>query len=56
MTIATAFDGEHGGSITAFIPDEFHESFSTYYATPNREFTGLLHLHEGEHVLVYRRK
>ncbi len=56
VVLQTAFEGEDGGQITAFIPDEFYESFINYYREPNREFTGLLYSREGEIVMVYVRK
>ncbi|MDQ8194910.1 helix-hairpin-helix domain-containing protein [Coraliomargarita sp. SDUM461004] len=52
----TAYNGEDGGAITAYIPDEFYDSFINYYREPNREFTGLLHTRAGEVVMVYVRK
>lgn len=56
VVLQTAYEGEDGGQITAFIPDEFYESFLNYYREPNREFTGLLYERDGEVVLVYVRK
>lgn len=56
VQLETAFEGEAGGNITAFIPDEFYDSFIQYYREPGRELTGLLYEREGETVLVYRRK
>ena len=56
ITINTAFEGKEGGSVTAFIPDEFYDSFLNYYREPGREFTGLLYSNNGEVVLVYRRQ
>lgn len=56
VRLRTAFNGEDGGNITAFIPDEFYDSFLQFYSTPNKELTGLLYDREGETVLVYRRK
>jgi DNA uptake protein ComE-like DNA-binding protein len=55
-TLETAYEGETGGEITVFIPDEFYESFLNYYQEPEREFTGLLYEREGEVVMVYVRK
>jgi hypothetical protein len=56
VRLETAYEGESGGGITAFIPDEFYDSFIQYYREPGRELTGLLYEREGETVLVYRRK
>lgn len=56
VTIETAYEGEAGGSVTAFIPDEFYDSFLNFYREPEREFTGLLYSNNGEVVLVYRRQ
>lgn len=56
VRLKTAYEGESGGGITAFIPDEFYDSFIQYYREPGRELTGLLYEREGETVLVYRRK
>jgi len=56
VTLYTAFEGEAGGNITAFIPDEFYDSFIQYYHESGRELKGLLYDREGETVLVYRRQ
>ncbi|MGJ8641286.1 MAG: helix-hairpin-helix domain-containing protein [Opitutaceae bacterium] len=56
VTLVTANAGEAGGSITAYIPDEFYDSFSKFYEEAGREFTGLLYDREGETVIVYQRK
>jgi endonuclease YncB( thermonuclease family) len=56
VQLQTAYEGEDGGSITAYIPDEFYDSFLNYYREPDREFTGLLYLRNGEVVMVYVRK
>ncbi|MEN8663184.1 MAG: helix-hairpin-helix domain-containing protein [Lentimonas sp.] len=56
VTLHTAFEGEVGGDITAFIPDEFYDSFTKYYREPGRELKGLLYDRDGETVLVYRRQ
>lgn len=56
VRLHTATDGENGGNITAFIPDEFYDSFLQFYSTPNKALTGLLYDQGGETVLVYRRK
>jgi hypothetical protein len=56
VRLQTAYEGEDGGSITAFIPDEFYESFLNFYREPNREFTGLLYSRDGEVVMVFVRK
>lgn len=55
VSMLTAFNGESGGSITAFIPDEFFDSFTKFYSEPGKEFTGLLYKQGEEVVLVYRR-
>lgn len=55
VLLQTAYQGENGGSITTFIPDEFYESFINYYREAGREFTGLLYSHDGDVVLVYPR-
>lgn len=52
----TANGGEAGGSITAYIPDEFVDSFTQFYSEPGKAFTGLLYKQNDETVLVYRRK
>ncbi len=54
--LETANQGESGGSIPAFIPQEYYDSFVSYYQQPNREFTGLLFQQDSNIVLVYRRK
>lgn len=54
--LETANQGASGGSITAFIPDEYYDSFINYYRTPNREFKGLLFQKDSNIVLVYQRK
>lgn len=58
VKMLTAFKGEAGGAITAYIPDEFYDSFTKYYAEPGKEFTGLLYRRDeaADAVLVYRRK
>lgn len=56
VVLQTAYQGEDGGQITAFIPDEFYESFINYYSEPGREFKGLLYSRAGEIVMVYVRK
>jgi len=56
VTLQTAYEGEDGGSITAYIPDEFYDSFINYYREPGREFTGLLYSREDDVVMVYVRK
>ena len=56
VTLQTAYEGQDGGVITAYIPDEFYESFLNYYREPDREFSGLLHSRDGEIVMVYIRK
>lgn len=55
VQMETAFNGESGGGITAFIPEEFFDSFTQYYAEPGKEFTGLFYRQGEEIVLVYRR-
>ena len=56
VVLQTAYQGEDGGQITAYIPDEFYESFLNYYSEPGREFSGLLYSREGEVVMVFVRK
>jgi len=56
LRLKTAFQGEAGGAITTYIPDEFYDSFLQFYAEAGKEFTGLLYRRDGEVVLVYRRK
>jgi endonuclease YncB( thermonuclease family) len=56
VILETAYKGEAGGIITAYIPDEFYDSFINFYREPDREFTGLLYSREGEIVLVYPRQ
>ncbi len=56
VCLETANQGESGGSIPAFIPDEYYDSFVDYYQQPNRKFTGLLFQKDTNTVLVYRRK
>ena len=56
VELKTAFEGQTGGSITAYIPDEFYDSFIEFYSTPGRELSGLLYDRDGDTVLVYQRK
>jgi DNA uptake protein ComE-like DNA-binding protein len=56
VILQTANQGVSGGSIPAFIPDEFFDSFIQYYQEPARSFTGLLFQHDSDPVLVYSRK
>lgn len=56
VRLKTAFEGEAGGSITAYLPDEFYDSFIRFYAEPGKEFTGVLYQQQDEVVLVYRRQ
>lgn len=56
VNLQTANQGEPGGDIAAFIPDEFYDSFIQYYQESGRSFTGLLFRHETNIVLVYSRK
>jgi competence protein ComEA len=56
VKLNTAYKGESGGSITAFIPDEFYDSFIEFYKKPGRELTGLLYDQDGTTVFVYQRK
>jgi endonuclease YncB( thermonuclease family) len=56
VKLQTAYKGEDGGSITAYIPDEFYDSFIKYYQEPGHEFKGLLYSRNGETVIVYARK
>lgn len=55
VILDTAHAGKPGGEITAFIPEEFFDTFVEYYRTPYREFRGLLYRHDNDIVLVYRR-
>lgn len=55
VKLQTANQGERGGDISAFIPDEFYDSFIQYYQESNRTFKGLLYQHESGIVLVYSR-
>ena len=54
--LETANQGKPGGSIPAFIPDEYYDSFINYYRQPNREFTGILFQQDANILLVYRHK
>ena len=54
--LETAKQGKQGGSVPAFIPDEYYDSFINYYRQPNREFTGILLQKDANILLVYRRK
>lgn len=54
-TLWTAYQGVNGGQTTAFVPEDFFESFLEFYRTPDRTFTALLHRHQGALVLVFRR-
>jgi len=56
VNLETANQGQPGGSISAFIPEEYYGSFTRYYRQSNREFTGLLFRQDSNIVLVYRRK
>jgi endonuclease YncB( thermonuclease family) len=56
VILQTANQGVSGGSISAFIPDEFFDSFIQYYQEPARSFTGLFFQHDSDPVLVYSRK
>lgn len=56
VSLQTANEGQSGGSIPAFIPDEFYDSFMQYYQDSGRTFTGLLFQHHADIVLVYSRK
>ncbi len=55
VNLQTANEGEPGGNIAAFIPDEFYDSFIQYYQESGRTFTGLLFQHKSNIVLVYSR-
>jgi hypothetical protein len=46
----------NGGSITAYIPEAFYDSFLEYYQSSGREFTGLLYQRDNEVILVYPRQ
>lgn len=56
VQLKTAFQGEAGGTITSFLPEEFYDSFIQFYQEPGKEFTGFLYKQEDEVVLVYRKK
>ncbi len=56
VLLQTAYEGQDGGQIIAFIPDEFYDSFLNYYSEPGREFKGLLYSRMGKVVMVYVRK
>lgn len=56
VLLETANQGMAGGSITAFVPEEYYDSFIKYYKQSGREFTGLLFQQDSDIVLVYRRK
>lgn len=56
VILQTANQGISGGSIPAFIPDEFYDTFIQYYQQSGRSFTGLLFEHDSGTVLVYSRK
>ncbi len=56
VILQTANQGVSGGSIPAFIPDEFYDTFIQYYQQSGRSFTGLLFEHDSGTVLVYSRK
>ncbi|HKK17910.1 MAG TPA: helix-hairpin-helix domain-containing protein [Opitutales bacterium] len=56
LKLHTAFEGEAGGAITTYIPEEFYDSFLEFYKEPGKEFTGLLYRQDEEIVLVYRRR
>ncbi len=56
VILQTDNQGVPGGSIPAFIPDEFYQAFVQYYQQPERSFTGLLYQHDSSTVLVYSRK
>jgi DNA uptake protein ComE-like DNA-binding protein len=56
LELETAFQGEAGGTITTYIPEEFYDSFLQFYSKPGKEFTGLLYRQNEEVMLVYRRK
>jgi endonuclease YncB( thermonuclease family) len=55
-TMTTAYEGLAGGATTAFVPEEFYDSFLRFYEVPGRSFTALLHRHGGQIVLVFQRK
>jgi competence protein ComEA len=56
VLLDTGAIGTDGGSITAFIPEAFYDTFLNYYQTPGREFKGLFYKKDGETVLVYPRQ
>ncbi len=55
VQLHTANQGQDGGTITAYIPDEFYDAFIQHYREPGRELNGLLYQRDGETVFVYRR-
>lgn len=56
VLLDTGAAGTAGGTITAFIPDAFYDTFLEYYKNPGREFTGLFYRKDDETVLVYPRQ
>lgn len=56
VQLQTACQGESGGSIAAFIPEELYDSFIQYYQRSGRTFTGRLLQYESQIVLVYCRQ
>lgn len=54
VDLETSNQGEPGGSITAFVPNEHYDSFMHHSQQPNREFKGLFFQHNETIVLVYR--
>ncbi|MFT4901374.1 MAG: endonuclease YncB(thermonuclease family) [Lentimonas sp.] len=55
VQLDTGSNGESGGQIISFIPEEFYEAFVQHYSQPGQQFRGTLHQHEEQLVLVYRR-
>jgi endonuclease YncB( thermonuclease family) len=56
VSLQTANEGQAGGSIPAFVPNELFDSFMEYYQISGRAFTGLLFQYDSDIVLVYPRK
>lgn len=46
---------ESGGTVIAFIPEEFYARFVQHYDQHGRIFSGTLHRHQGQLILVYTR-
>lgn len=55
VLLNTANENKAGGSIVAFIPEEFFDTFKSFYSSPGKEFKGFFFLQKDDYVLVYRR-